>query len=69
MKPIKFKRTCNYNGKEYKKDDILTDFTDFSSLWKLNENGYIYPMSEKEFVKMYKESQKSKIKLNVTEED
>lgn len=55
MKPIKFKKNCNYKGKEYVMGDILTNFTDFSSIWKLNEKGFIEPITESEFIKLKKE--------------
>ncbi len=56
MKPIKFKKNCNYKGKEYVSGDILTDISDFSSIWKLNETGFIESITESDFIRLQKEN-------------
>lgn len=57
MKLIKFKKNCNYKGKEYVIGDVLTNITDFSSVWKLNEKGFIEPITENDFTRLQKASE------------
>lgn len=58
MKGIKFKKNCNFNEKEYNIGDELKKVINYSDLWKLNEKGFIEPLSEKEFIKLKKQSRK-----------
>lgn len=61
---IKFKQDITYKNKPYFKDDVLEDIKkeDMDSIWKLNEKGYIYPITYKEFIKFKNELSKEKIK-------
>ena len=63
MKVIKFRKNCNFNGKEYKAGDELKKVTNYSDLWKLNEKGFIKPLSENEFIKLKKQSKKKEDNL------
>ncbi len=47
MKSIKFKKECLYKGKKYIVGSELKDFTknDINSIIKLNEKGFIEPLS------------------------
>lgn len=50
MKIIKFKRNCNYKGKTYNVGDELKNITknDISDIRKLNEKGFIEPLTQEE---------------------
>lgn len=50
---IKFKKAYNFKNEIYEIDDILKTENltkeDLSKVWELNEKGYIYPVTIKEF--------------------
>lgn len=49
---VKFKQDVDYKGKTYFKDDILkVDKNNIDEIWKLNEKGFIYPITYKEYIK------------------
>lgn len=68
MKPIIFTKDCDFKGKSFlfgqqlkkiKKDDL-------SDIWKLNEKGFIEPLSEDEFIEIVKSFNR---KVNKSEEE
>ena len=62
MKQIKFKVQCNVKNKEYKKGDIFKPKKENMSLInKLNEKGYIEPLTEKELLEVYNSFNSKKI--------
>lgn len=53
MKKVKVKINCNIKDKEYKKGDIFNPKKeDILLLNKLNEKGYIEPLSEQELLEI-----------------
>ena len=58
MKTIRFSKNCTYKGKKYIKGDVLENVEDFASVWKLNEKGYIEPITKDEFLKLQKKLKK-----------
>lgn len=62
MITIKFQKECGFNGQVYKKDTVLENITVdmLPAIWKLNEKGFIYPLTLKEFTQFQKEIEKPK---------
>ncbi len=58
MNQIKFKMRCNYKGKIYEKGDVLENVVDFVSVWRLNEKGFIEPLTKEEFIKLQSKKRK-----------
>lgn len=58
MKTIKFKQNCNFNGEYYEAGDELKNFTknDIAGIRKLNEKGFIEPLTQKELISIEKGS-------------
>ncbi len=63
MKPIVFAKDCTYLGKTYLKGTELKKYRkeDLITIWKLNEIGFIEPLSEKDFLEI-KNSLNKKVK-------
>lgn len=56
---IKFKKKCIFNGKPYeKKSELEITKEIYFEVWKLNEHGYIYPLSYEKYKKL-----KNKLKV------
>lgn len=58
MKAIKFKKNCNFKGEYYEAGDELKGFTknDIVGIRKLNEKGFIEPLTQKELISIEKGS-------------
>lgn len=70
MTKIKFKKDCSFNGNLYFVDDELDITTEnVKEVWKLNEKGYIFPLTLKEFTKIKKELIKQEEKQNGNREN
>ena len=52
MKAIKFIKNCNYNGKTYFVGDELKDVKDIQGINRLNEKGFIEPLTQKELIQI-----------------
>lgn len=54
MKKIIFTKDCNYEGKIVKANKELNPkkIKDWGLIWKLNEKGYIKPLTEKNFLEI-----------------
>lgn len=59
MKEIKALKDFSIDGKFYFKDDVITDLT-IEQINRLNEKGYIEPLTFKELVTLEKEMKKPK---------
>jgi hypothetical protein len=58
MKDIVFKKDCEFDGEAYFKGDVIElesiKYEDLSKIWKLNEQGFIEPITRQDFVKFSK---------------
>jgi len=54
MKPVIFTRDCTFKGKSFSNGQKLNKMKkeDLSDIWKLNEKGFIQPLSEDEFLEI-----------------
>lgn len=54
MKPVIFTRDCTFKGKSFLNGQKLNKIKkeDLSDIWKLNEKGFIQPLSEDEFLEI-----------------
>lgn len=60
---IKFNQSVDFNGKVYYKDDELeVNKENIKDIWKLNEKGYIYPISYKEYQQFSENLTKKEVK-------
>lgn len=62
MKKIIFKKDCKFNEQFFvTKDELdVSKVKDWSSIWKLNEQGYIEPLTLEEFRKIQESTTKEK---------
>lgn len=59
MKPIKFIKNCEVRGEIFEKgDNFKVDKNNIDLLWKLNEKGFIEPLTLKEYKQIKEESNK-----------
>lgn len=67
---VKFKKECTFHGKKYKVDEPLRKISIeiLDEIWSLNERGFIYPISVKDFVE-YRESLLKQEKKNKENEE
>lgn len=66
MKTIKFKKDCKYKDEYYFVGDVFTP-TEINEVYKLNEKGFIEPLTLKELKTMEKEINKKEIKIDGNE--
>lgn len=54
MKPIIFTKNCSFKNKDFLEGQELKKIkkNDLSDIWKLNEKGFIQPLSENEFLEI-----------------
>lgn len=61
MKKIKFKEICTLKGKEYQKGDTFKpSLDDMSLIIRLNEKGFIEPLTESDLKDIYNSLSKPK---------
>ena len=58
MKPLKAKKNFNVNGIYYEKGEPIEELLPMNIVNKLNEEGYIEPLTLKELIQYEKESKK-----------
>lgn len=62
---VRFKKDCNFKDKKYIANDELEITKDnYYDIWRLNEQGFIYPIEHKEYIKLEKKLNKVGEKTN-----
>lgn len=70
METIKFKKDVNLNGEYYFSGQVISVsvLKNKEDIWKLNEKGFIEPITYKEYLEILKEKSPLKQKIKIEEE-
>ena len=70
MENIKFKKDTNLNGEFYFSGQVVSvnEIKNKEDIWKLNEKGFIEPITYKEYLEILKNKSPFKSKIKIEEE-